>query len=1647
MMRGAGVYFVTLTVSNDDGDIEEASGTVTVTECIGEPCTDFVQGEFPLGGPFTDLNPIPCGDACGTPLVSNFEVYINEGYLFPDLIAGNSYNANICSGPNAGSWNPVLTLAYYDEATTTVGEVVTFAVGCSLDFSAPEDGTYILVITEEGNCDGAPPTQIDNGNLEISCTGDNPCVVGDFCESAIPIDISLGAVNGPFTNTDASTSATDPDAGDCFFGSDPYQATVWFTFEGDGSTVFIYTDASCPGIDNAHPDTQMGIYQDDCADPAFVACDDDGGLNPLMSGWELDTEAGVTYYIVIDGWQGQGGDFCINIGEPLECAIGTTDALPEQTVNGDGTAANPYVVCPDNTIGLTSSGDFVVDASLAYPNPGVAWLVYNDQPSATNPLGDINNTGGILSNANGDVIFDNGSTNLTDIGLTPGTYILVPVIITDTTAPLGVASFGGCTGIDLDVTYPYFTLVEEADCPATGGPTPEISGATELCEGETTTLATGIYAVYEWSNGETTQVITITPSVDTQYCVTVTDDTGATGSDCVTVTINPNPAPSIVGPTSTCSGIQFTLDAGGGFDQYLWDDGSTSQVMADAPMTDSQYCVTVTDAAGCTGEDCHDVTIDPNVIFEITGPASTCLGSDVVLDAGAYDIYFWDDGSTMQTITDAPMTDTQYCVTVTDASGCTGSACLQVTIAPDPVPVITGSLTFPVGGSTVLDAGGGYNLYLWNEASASSTQTITVTTAGQYCATVTDANGCTGSACADVTEAEGLVPVITGNLEICEGATTTLDAGEYAAYEWSNGETTQIIEVSNGGEYCVTVTDDVGATGSGCVVVTINPLPIVNIEGPTDFCEGDVVTICGPLMAEGCVWNTGEIGNCIQVFSSGTYCVTVTDENGCTDEDCLDVIAHSLPTPIITGALTFPPGGSTTLNAGGGFIDYLWNEGSTTQTINIDQEGEYCVTVTTTNGCIDFACVSVTEVGGGPVPNIAGNLEICEDATTVLDAGEYAAYEWSNGEATQTIEAQEGQYCVTVTDDVGATGTACVDVVVAPPPTPDLGADIVVCEGETATLDAGGGFDSYLWTTGETTQSITASNPGDHCVTVTNAVGCSGSACVNFAFSDLFASVQIICDVDGNGANTGTAALQVDISGGAPDYVIEGADGSFDHGHSYTVVVTDAEGCQFEMNGVVDCPVPVNNPPVADNDDFGFTVSGGSLTLEVITNDSDPDGDVLTITNVTQPAEGGSVSIDGNNLILEVDANFVGDIVFTYEISDGTASDEATVTVSILPDCNSSAGTMPADEVVVCAGQASNISGNDDAIVADDDVTAYVLHDAAGAALGNVIATNASAGEFANDGNGDIAYNTTYYVSLVVGPTDEDGKLMLDHPCTFVAAGTPVVFLAPVGITADDDCDNETGEFTVTFSVSGGLPGYDGTAQYTVSGDFSGSIFAGESNAIGPFVGGTSFALNASDGLCGSAEVVEENVECLKTPIELISFTGEVFEEGNFLKWITATEIDNDFFTLERSTDGTHFEEIASVDAAGTSFTQQSYDWMDADAKPGLNYYRLWQTDYDGETVEVGLITLVRGELNFEITALKPVPVRDVLQLTYTSESVRNVIVGVYDLAGKKVLDANRFAERGINTLNIDVSTFASGVYFLSLTDGANVQTRKWVKE
>ncbi len=183
-------------------------------------------------------------------------------------------------------------------------------------------------------------------------------------------------------------------------------------------------------------------------------------------------------------------------------------------------------------------------------------------------------------------------------------------------------------------------------------------------------------------------------------------------------------------------------------------------------------------------------------------------------------------------------------------------------------------------------------------------------------------------------------------------------------------------------------------------------------------------------------------------------------------------------------------------------------------------------------------------------------------------------------------------------------------------------------------------------------------------------------------------------------------------------------------------------------------------------------------------------------------------------------------------------------------------------------------------------------------------------------------------------------------------------------------------------------------------------------------------------------------------PVSLTGFTAKLQSGNALLNWSTATEQNSDYFAVQRSIDGLHFNELGKIGAAGNSSIKQSYNYTDyAVTKLGVDkvYYRLQQFDKDGKFAYSKTIPLT---INLQFTAsVSPVPVAGQLSVNITSLKQQTVAITIVDVNGKVLATTQKAVGIGATTLTFNTQSWAPGAYMVQLTqaDGTK-QTIKVVK-
>ena len=501
--------------------------------------------------------------------------------------------------------------------------------------------------------------------------------------------------------------------------------------------------------------------------------------------------------------------------------------------------------------------------------------------------------------------------------------------------------------------------------------------------------------------------------------------------------------------------------------------------------------------------------------------------------------------------------------------------------------------------------------------------------------------------------------MITGNeILTCNTTSVTLNASTSTAdgnftYMWSNGASTFSINVIEPGTYSVTITGENGCSDEASVTVqqNITSADAVITGNAVLTCDVTSVTLdASTSTADGeftYLWSNGGSSASITVNEPGNYSVTITGENGCSDEASVTVEQNTTTSnAVITGNETLTCNTtSVTLDAStstsDGEISYLWSNGETTASISVDEPGIYSVIIKGENGCSDEASVTVEQNITEANAVITGNeILTCNTTSVTLDAGTSTAdgdfnYLWSNGASTASIIVNEpGIYSVVITGENGCFDETSVTVEqnITEANAVITGNEILTCDTTSVTLDAGtstaDGEFTYLWSNGASTASITVNEPGIYSVVIKGENGCSDEASVTVE-QNTTTSNAVITGNEVLTCNTPSVTLDASSSTADGEITYQWSNGettssiSVSEAGTYSVTITGENGCSDEASETVifvpDTEAPVFDPvnDITVNVDAG--ICGATVNFEVPTATDNCEGTVVTLTEGLEP--------------------------------------------------------------------------------------------------------------------------------------------------------------------------------------------------------------------------------------------------------------------------------------------------------------------------------------------------------------------------------------------------------------------------------------------
>jgi hypothetical protein len=570
---------------------------------------------------------------------------------------------------------------------------------------------------------------------------------------------------------------------------------------------------------------------------------------------------------------------------------------------------------------------------------------------------------------------------------------------------------------------------------------------------------------------------------------------------------------------------------------YRWVDAANTEIGTDSLLTglrqNGRYRLYVTDAKGCTQY--FEQQINPSTLPSILNVATTdvlCYGESnatarvtQLQPATPFSPYTltWSNGDTGESSNHFPAG--QHSVTISDENACSSTYYFNIE-QPDSLILTLSEVREPLcfGNSdgyihTTTVGGTAPYSYLWSTNEITSD--VNNLSKGDYWVIVTDKNGYSYKKQITLNEPEPLVLNFSESKEpSCfgsrDGYIRTETAGGTApySYKWSTNEITQDINNLPKGDYWVIVTDKNDCSYQ--TQITLNePEPLVltfsEIQEPLCFGSNDGyirTQTVGGTTDYTYLWSTGATTANIDNLPKGAYWVRVTDKNACSYQA---QITLNEPNPLI---LTFSEvreplcsgsnDGYIRTQTVGGTTDYtyLWSTGATTATIDNVSKGTYWVRVTDKNACSYQTQITLNE----PEPLILSFSDVKEPqcfgyhnasiSTITVGGTKDYTYLWSTGATTANIDnVPKGNYWVRVTDKNGCSYQNQITLNEPEYQTVDLGADILMCPGNSVVID-GHNYAAYRWFT-ETKSVIsnerylTVKEEGHYFLEATNSTGCS----------------------------------------------------------------------------------------------------------------------------------------------------------------------------------------------------------------------------------------------------------------------------------------------------------------------------------------------------------------------------------------------------------------------------------------------------------------------------------------------------------------------------------------------------------------------------
>lgn len=843
--------------------------------------------------------------------------------------------------------------------------------------------------------------------------------------------------------------------------------------------------------------------------------------------------------------------------------------------------------------------------------------------------------------------------------------------------------------------------------------------------------------------------------------------------------------------------------------------------------------------------------------------AAIAIASD---GSGSYS-YQWSNGATSATVNNLSA-GTNF-VTVTDSDGATvvGSVIIN-----QPSPLNANITTTDVNcnggddGLAVVIPFGGTSPYQFLWSDGTSTASNTDLESGTYLVTITDDENCQLVETILISEPSAINVTISTDNEIscfgdADGALSASASGGIPSYTylWSTGATGSSISGLSAGVFTVTVIDNNNCEEVQGIILSSPSLLVLSLSSTDETIPNAndgtaTATASGGTSPYTYNWSTGDTGPFIDNLAPGTYTVTLTDDEGCTEEGSVTVL--EVPCGLVATSSYSDPlcfggdDGQIDIQVTGaiGQINYSWShdtslDGPTATNLTA---GTYTVTVTDEAFCSEVLVVTLGQPNGIIISSTLID-ETCPDACDAsIDlsisggTGPYTVL-WSNGvSGTSVTDLCPGLYTATVTDSNACIEVTTLTVQSASPILATYTISDVNCFGGTdgsidLTPTGGIGGYSYNWSNAANTEDIDGLSEGVYYVTITDGNSCVFADSVLVGSPSVLTAEAIVINESGNNANDGSITLIVE--GGVTPYSYVWSNNETTSSITnlspgqYTATVTDANLCEIIITENIlafDCLLSLD--PIVNNPScFGST--DGNIYIEVINGNppytynwstgSDTDGlsDLpagtysLTLTDALN-------CIVSADLVLEEPEELLVSTSFTNPscvgICDGTI--ELDVSGGTGPYTYSwSNGVNESDLTSLCAEtyvvtitdsngcEASTSVGLVDPLILEVDIN--FEEPGCDGSIGDLIWVDV----FNNQGSYDVTWFPTEFIGDTISIEDLDYSiLVLDENGCFLEQAVDYTFVDVLSVTAVSTPVSSVGanDASISLEVSGGIGPY-----------------------------------------------------------------------------------------------------------------------------------------------------------------------------------------------------------------------------------------------